>query len=172
MEGDGIFPHSPTLEEVREAVADTEEFKFSKYTEDDGSELIFYNYRFCTPRTFPPVSEAADPRQKRLFLIRRECRGLVYRVRPDGTSELVARMFHKFFVSSHLPQRRARLTFSLSLFFFSLSFRRMSESGRIPMNLSWIFRGHTICLSSTTDLLWLRCSLVSSAKFDGQPSRG
>ena len=90
------FPIAPTLDEVRAAVQGMVEFKCSTYAEGDGSELLFYNYRFCSPKTFPTV-DGASPEDARMFLLRRECRGLVFRVLPDGSSKLEARMFHKFF---------------------------------------------------------------------------
>ena len=79
---DAIFPAHLTLEEVQEAVHNMDEFKMSVYPETDDSDILFFNYRFCTQKTFPPVdaSQNLEPRERRLRLIRRECRGLVFRL--------------------------------------------------------------------------------------------
>jgi hypothetical protein len=96
---DDIFPTNFTLKDVFEAIDNTDEFKTSVYRDDDGKDLIFFNYRFCTQKTFPPLSEASDAKQRLLFQIKRECRGLVFRAEPGSKvdGKLEARMFHKFF---------------------------------------------------------------------------
>ena len=76
------------LEDVREAISGVEEFKESKH-----GDIIFFNYRWCNQATFPCLSQAKNERERQLFLLRRECRGLAFT--SDG--KIVARRFHKFF---------------------------------------------------------------------------
>ncbi len=97
MEGPSLFATDFTLHDVHEAIRDTDEFKVSKYADEAGGELLFFNYRFCSPKTFPPLDKAASDRERLLFAIRRECRGLVFRSEPGKEAVLTARMFHKFF---------------------------------------------------------------------------
>ncbi len=113
-----MFPSNFTLQDVFDAIEGTDEFKTSVYRDtSDNKDLIFFNYRFCTHKTFPPLAAAANAKERLLFQIKRECRGLVFRAEPgskvDGVLE--ARMFHKFFNGSLLKIR-------FCFFFFSCFF--------------------------------------------------
>ncbi len=98
MEERTVFATGFTLEDVREAIRDTDEFKVSVYQDEkDGSELLFFNYRFCTHATFPSLDAAKSPRERLLFQLKRECRGLAFRVPKQGEAVVAGRMLHKFF---------------------------------------------------------------------------
>jgi hypothetical protein len=98
MEGPSVFATGFTLDDVLEAIRDTDEFKVSKYADgNSGAELLFFNYRFCSPKTFPALDKATSERERLIFAIKRECRGLVFRTEPGKEAVLTARMFHKFF---------------------------------------------------------------------------
>jgi hypothetical protein len=86
-----VYPEDLKLETVRQAIVGMSEFKSSTFKEADGTELIFYNYRFCTQATFPSVVDEADPHQRLLYLVRRECRGLCFRVSKEGEAKVAAR---------------------------------------------------------------------------------
>jgi hypothetical protein len=78
---------------------------------DGDTELVFFNYRFCTHKTFPPLDSAANAKERLLFQIKRECRGLVFRVEPGSkhAGKLEARMFHKFFNGAKKMRNKRRL---------------------------------------------------------------
>jgi hypothetical protein len=90
MDQPAVYPEDLKLETVRQAIAGMSEFKSSTFKEADG-ELIFFNYRFCTQATFPSVVDEADPHQRLLYLVRRECRGLCFRVSKEGEATVAAR---------------------------------------------------------------------------------
>ncbi len=130
VEAGSLFPilgaGALSLDDVREAVANTAEFKTSTCDDEDdklmyglthqllcvsftnntrtrthalthNANFRFYNYRWCTRATFPDLSTADTERQRQLYLLRRECRGLVFRVDASGAVSVAARRFHKFF---------------------------------------------------------------------------
>jgi len=84
------------IDDVREAIKGCPEF-FEK-EEDD---LIIFNYRFCSGRSFPSPESAEDERTKLLRLIKREVRGLVF---SKSDKKVAARRFHKFFNIGELPE--------------------------------------------------------------------
>ena len=109
-----IFPENPSFADVLEAISDANgsrlaEFKVSVHEDEPGhSSLHFVNYRFCTPATFPPLE--GSPREQYLAAVRRECRGLAFRVYDSGEEpELAARMFHKFFNVGERPDTAEHL---------------------------------------------------------------
>lgn len=47
-----------------------------EFFEKEQDDLIIFNYKFCSRRTFPDPNTAPDPETKRLWSIRRELRGI------------------------------------------------------------------------------------------------
>eukprot|EP01128_Nolandella_sp_AFSM9_P003075 TRINITY_DN1354_c4_g1_i1.p2 TRINITY_DN1354_c4_g1~~TRINITY_DN1354_c4_g1_i1.p2 ORF type:complete len:399 (-),score=83.32 TRINITY_DN1354_c4_g1_i1:2091-3287(-) len=90
------FVHNITLDDARAAVSGCPEFY-----EKQADGLIIFNYRYCNPATFPDPQLAVDDRQKLLFQIKRECRGLVF---SAETEKVISRRYHKFFNIGELPE--------------------------------------------------------------------
>lgn len=85
-----MFPKDITLEETLEAIKGFKEFKIVQTKEG----YTFIKYFRCDKDTFPEISTAKNEKEKRKFLIRRECRGVTFRTL---SGKCVARRFHKFF---------------------------------------------------------------------------
>eukprot|EP01128_Nolandella_sp_AFSM9_P000304 TRINITY_DN10471_c0_g1_i1.p1 TRINITY_DN10471_c0_g1~~TRINITY_DN10471_c0_g1_i1.p1 ORF type:complete len:503 (-),score=108.84 TRINITY_DN10471_c0_g1_i1:100-1608(-) len=84
-----IFPQNIRIGEVREAIEGRADFRELVF--DDHS--VFVYYLGLAKDIFPDPLTAPTEKLKRLYQLRRECRGLVFG--KDGT--LLARRFHKFF---------------------------------------------------------------------------
>jgi len=84
-----LFPTQMTIDMVRESIRGAPEF-FEKEVEG----MLFFNYKYCNPRTFPDPESGQDDHQKLLLHIRRECRGLAFNL---STGKVIARRYHKFF---------------------------------------------------------------------------
>ncbi|KAL6050290.1 Polynucleotide kinase [Balamuthia mandrillaris] len=84
----GVFPQDITLEEVREAIQGN-----VGILEYDRGDHVVFSYYIVKQDTFPPWKDCSDPRLKRMYQLRRECRGLVF----GSSGELIARRYHKFF---------------------------------------------------------------------------
>eukprot|EP01091_Cochliopodium_minus_P015180 TRINITY_DN5321_c0_g1_i1.p1 TRINITY_DN5321_c0_g1~~TRINITY_DN5321_c0_g1_i1.p1 ORF type:complete len:423 (-),score=140.90 TRINITY_DN5321_c0_g1_i1:31-1299(-) len=89
METNSVFAVNIKLEEALECIKNCREFKV---TEID--DLVYINYRFCNKSTFPDPETAKDEKTKRLWHIKRECRGIIF---FKETGLVAARRFHKFF---------------------------------------------------------------------------
>lgn len=97
-----------SLKDVKDAIEATAEFKVSE-VDDEGDRLLFFNYRWCTRATFPDMGSATSQRERRLYSLKRECRGLVFRVDAQGTAVVAARRFHKFFNVNERPDTHESL---------------------------------------------------------------
>ncbi|ELR17647.1 uncharacterized protein ACA1_064320 [Acanthamoeba castellanii str. Neff] len=87
-EGASLFPAGLTLDEVREAVRG-----IKAYVEFDRQDHVVFSYVLVTTETFPDPALAPDPTTRRVWQVRRECRGLVF----AKSGELLSRRYHKFF---------------------------------------------------------------------------
>jgi RNA ligase len=89
------FPQINHIDEVREAIRDRDEFKIM--WKEQGFYVINYMVRYSD--TFP-VPDTKDTDLNRLYMIRRECRGIKF----DADGKLIARPFHKFFNIGERPE--------------------------------------------------------------------
>ena len=91
------FPQLTHVSKVREAIKDCKEF--SETTRDG---LVIFNYKFGKSDTFPdPADSSLDDETRLHYLIRRECRGLIF---DAETGQLLARPYHKFFNVNELDE--------------------------------------------------------------------
>ena len=90
------FAQNITIEQAKAAVKDRAEFMVKE--EED---YVVFNYKFCTSKTFPDPDTAPDIETAKIWLVRRECRGLMF---SAATQRVVARRFHKFFNVGELPE--------------------------------------------------------------------
>lgn len=82
------FPIIRTLDDVMPALEGREEIKLM-----DRGDFSVVDYLYVLPDTFPPIPDDPSSPEHRLAVLRRECRGLMFR--KDGT--LMSRRLHKFF---------------------------------------------------------------------------
>jgi len=62
---------------------------------------VCFNYNFCFHETFPDPKLESDHRAAYLFLVRRECRGIIF---DERTGHVISRRFHKFFNINELDE--------------------------------------------------------------------
>jgi len=85
-----IFPVIDSIEDIREAIRGNKAF-----TETSIEDYVAFNYRFGHIETFPnPDEDSLDARTRHNYLLRRECRGILF---DRETGALLARPLHKFF---------------------------------------------------------------------------
>jgi RNA ligase len=82
------FPMIHTLDDLRLAFEGREEIKVM-----DRGDYYVVDYLYVLPDTFPSIPDDASSPEWRLAVLRRECRGIMFR--KDGT--LLSRRLHKFF---------------------------------------------------------------------------
>ncbi|KAH3761106.1 RNA ligase, T4 RnlA family protein [Pelomyxa schiedti] len=104
--GSSLFPIIDSIEQVRSAIAGC-----AFFTEATKEDEIVFNYRFGHCDAFPdPFGPGLTPQERENYMIRRECRGLVFQ-KSSGT--VIARGFHKFFNVNELDETdQDRLDFS------------------------------------------------------------
>jgi len=90
------FPVIESLEDVQEAICGTREFQMHK---KDG--FVFIKYTNAVKSTFPDPETAENEKQKYLYQVRRECRGIGFDAK---TGKIVTRKFHKFFNINEKPE--------------------------------------------------------------------
>jgi hypothetical protein len=73
-EEEEMFPKDILLKEAFAAINTFNEFKI--YNSKEGYTFIKYNNAFSG--TFPDISKAKNKEERRLMLIRRECRGITF----------------------------------------------------------------------------------------------
>lgn len=91
-----LFPVNITLEEARASVAGRIDFR-ETIAHDYVSFIYFLG---MAPDLFPDPNTAPDEATKRLWQIRRECRGIIFH--QDG--HILSRRFQKFFNIGELPE--------------------------------------------------------------------
>lgn len=95
-DGTSLFPVNITLEEAREAVAGRIDFR-----ETQAYDYVSFIYFLgMAPDLFPDPNTATDEKTKRMWAIRRECRGIIFH--KDG--QVLSRRFQKFFNIGELPE--------------------------------------------------------------------
>uniref|UniRef100_A0A6B2L699 T4 RNA ligase 1-like N-terminal domain-containing protein n=1 Tax=Arcella intermedia TaxID=1963864 RepID=A0A6B2L699_9EUKA len=77
------------MAECREAITNSPGFRELKK-----SDYVVFSYDFAFRESFPDPTLQADPHRRRLELVKRECRGIIFHL---PTQKLLARRFHKFF---------------------------------------------------------------------------
>jgi RNA ligase len=82
------FPIIHTLADLLPAIEGREEIKVM-----DRGDYDVVDYLYVLPDTFPPIPDDMSSPEARLAILRRECRGIMFR--KDGS--LLSRRLHKFF---------------------------------------------------------------------------
>ncbi|KAL0488695.1 T4 RNA ligase [Acrasis kona] len=93
------FPTINTLQDACEAIQGTSEFRMY-----DRDGFVFIKYHNTSRCTFPDPESASSDKEKELFLIRRECRGIGF---EKKTGKVATRKFHKFFNLNENPETSA-----------------------------------------------------------------
>jgi RNA ligase len=100
-DGTSLFPVNITLAEARAAVAGRIDFR--ETSEHDYVSFIYF--LGMAPDLFPDPNTAPDAATKRMWQIRRECRGIIFH--KDGF--ILSRRFQKFFNIGELPETQPDL---------------------------------------------------------------
>jgi T4 RnlA family RNA ligase len=85
-----IFEYADNITDYLQAIKDCPEFVV---VEKPGGITII-NYNVMLPTTFPDPATATSPQERRNFILRRDCRGLVF---DTATGEILHKRLHKFF---------------------------------------------------------------------------
>jgi RNA ligase len=90
------FPVIETYDQALDAVRNMHEFQFQKT-----GGFMFIKYTTALKSTFPDPNTAENEKQKHIYQVRRECRGIGFDVK---TNRIVTRKFHKFFNLNEKPE--------------------------------------------------------------------
>lgn len=94
-----VFARDISVNDAREAIVGRQEFR--EYDAGDASIFTYYLGQSKDDNMFPNPEKAPDEITRRRWLVRRECRGLVFS-KGQG-NELLSRRLHKFHNIGEVP---------------------------------------------------------------------
>jgi RNA ligase len=95
------FEHADQIADYLDAIAGRDEFIVAE--REEGYTVI--NYLINTPETtFPEPGLATSDDERRKFILRRDCRGIVF---DSATGKVIAKRFHKFFNAGEKDETQA-----------------------------------------------------------------